>query len=118
MQFPTSRMKNRYILVRAGESTAEAAGYVLTNPVAKTSMDSGLSQLGKRQVKWSVINFEFLLTPPAPVDSIGARTVHCHNSLRPPPGNMLGCCDGGNQGSRQGATWRCATEQERPWNSL
>lgn len=50
VQFPTSRMKNKYILVRAGESQAEAAGYVLTNPVAKTSMDSGLSQLGKRQV--------------------------------------------------------------------
>ena len=36
--------------VRAGESEAEAGGWVLTNPVAKTSMDSGLSALGKRQV--------------------------------------------------------------------
>jgi hypothetical protein len=36
--------------VRAGESEAEALGYVLSNPVAKTSMDSGLSARGKRQV--------------------------------------------------------------------
>lgn len=36
--------------VHAGESQAESRGYVLTNPVAKTSMDSGLSQLGKQQV--------------------------------------------------------------------
>jgi len=61
VQFPTSRLKNRYILVRAGESTAEAAGYVLTNPVAKTSMDSGLSQLGKRQVKCKSFFSDFLL---------------------------------------------------------
>lgn len=50
IQFPTARFKNRYFLVRAGESEAEADGYVLTNPVAKTAMNSGLSQLGKRQV--------------------------------------------------------------------
>lgn len=36
--------------VRAGESEAEADGYILTNPVSKTSMTSGLSREGKRQV--------------------------------------------------------------------
>ena len=36
--------------VRAGESEAEAQGYTLTNPVAKTSMTSGLSKRGKKQV--------------------------------------------------------------------
>lgn len=36
--------------VRAGEGESEAENYVLTNPVAKTSMSSGLSQRGKAQV--------------------------------------------------------------------
>jgi hypothetical protein len=36
--------------VRAGEGESEAENYVLTNPVAKTSMSSGLSQRGKMQV--------------------------------------------------------------------
>ena len=36
--------------VRAGEGESEAEGYVLTNPVAKTSMSSGLSSKGKAQV--------------------------------------------------------------------
>eukprot|EP00208_Stichococcus_sp_RCC1054_P005712 CAMPEP_0206140148 /NCGR_PEP_ID=MMETSP1473-20131121/8600_1 /ASSEMBLY_ACC=CAM_ASM_001109 /TAXON_ID=1461547 /ORGANISM="Stichococcus sp, Strain RCC1054" /LENGTH=322 /DNA_ID=CAMNT_0053534205 /DNA_START=173 /DNA_END=1141 /DNA_ORIENTATION=- len=50
VQFPADALRNNYYLVRAGESQAEAAGYVLSNPVAKTSMDSGLTELGKRQV--------------------------------------------------------------------
>lgn len=37
--------------VRAGEGESEAENYVLTNPVAKTSMSSGLSQRGKAQVR-------------------------------------------------------------------
>ena len=37
--------------VRAGEGESEAEGYVLTNPVAKTSMSSGLSSKGKAQVE-------------------------------------------------------------------
>ena len=36
--------------MRAGEGESEAENYVLTNPVAKTSMSSGLSQRGKAQV--------------------------------------------------------------------
>lgn len=50
-QLPASRLQNSYFLVRAGESEAESAGVILTNPVAKTSMTSGLSSTGKRQVK-------------------------------------------------------------------
>lgn len=50
VQFPVTQLRNKYFLIRAGESIAEADGYVLTNPVAKTSMTSGLSELGKRQV--------------------------------------------------------------------
>ena len=37
--------------VRAGESEAEAQNYTLTNPVAKTSMSSGLSRRGRKQVE-------------------------------------------------------------------
>eukprot|EP00884_Botryococcus_braunii_P018324 jgi/Botrbrau1/5175/Bobra.0172s0046.1 len=50
LQFPTARLNNSYFLVRAGEGQSEADKYVLTNPVAKTSMDSGLSSRGKQQV--------------------------------------------------------------------
>ena len=39
----------RYYLVRAGESEYESMGIINTNPVAKTSMDSGLSERGKEQ---------------------------------------------------------------------
>nr|CAD1834232.1 unnamed protein product [Ananas comosus var. bracteatus] len=38
-----ARLANRYFLVRAGESAYERAGVVRTNPVAKTSVDSGLA---------------------------------------------------------------------------
>ncbi|GAB4817115.1 hypothetical protein N2152v2_004161 [Parachlorella kessleri] len=36
--------------IRAGESVAESQGYVLSNPVSKTSIDCGLSERGKVQV--------------------------------------------------------------------
>lgn len=36
-------------MVRAGESEYESLGLINTNPVAKTSMDSGLSEKGKKQ---------------------------------------------------------------------
>lgn len=39
----------RYFLVRAGESEFESLGIINTNPVAKTSVDSGLSEKGKKQ---------------------------------------------------------------------
>ncbi|KAK9836368.1 hypothetical protein WJX84_001847 [Apatococcus fuscideae] len=50
VQFPTTHLRNRYILVRAGESEAETEGLMLTNSVQKTSMTSGLSRKGKQQV--------------------------------------------------------------------
>lgn len=37
-------------MVRAGESEYERIGIINTNPVAKTSVDNGLSEEGKRQV--------------------------------------------------------------------
>ena len=37
--------------MRAGEGESEAADYVLTNPVAKTSMSSGLSKRGTLQAR-------------------------------------------------------------------
>lgn len=39
----------RYFLVRAGESEYESLGIINTNPVAKTSVDNGLSEKGKKQ---------------------------------------------------------------------
>lgn len=46
---PPVRLTNRYFLVRAGESEFESLGIINTNPVAKTSVDSGLSERGKKQ---------------------------------------------------------------------
>ncbi|KAJ3670810.1 hypothetical protein LUZ60_008236 [Juncus effusus] len=46
---PPFRLANRYFLVRAGESSFETAGVINTNPVGKTSVDSGLSDKGLRQ---------------------------------------------------------------------
>ncbi|XP_020098770.1 uncharacterized protein LOC109717404 isoform X2 [Ananas comosus] len=43
LRMPPARLANRYFLVRAGESAYERAGVVRTNPVAKTSVDSGLA---------------------------------------------------------------------------
>lgn len=49
-QFPASELKNRYILVRAGESESETQDAMLTNPVWKQSGMAGLSSRGKVQV--------------------------------------------------------------------
>lgn len=46
---PPFRLTNRYFLVRAGESEYESLGVINTNPVAKTSVDNGLSEKGKKQ---------------------------------------------------------------------
>lgn len=35
--------------MRAGESAYESLGVINTNPVAKTSVDNGLSEIGKKQ---------------------------------------------------------------------
>ncbi|XP_057952279.1 uncharacterized protein LOC131146607 [Malania oleifera] len=48
-QMPPVRLVNRYYLVRAGESEFENLGVINTNPVAKASVDSGLSEKGKKQ---------------------------------------------------------------------
>ncbi|XP_009775427.1 uncharacterized protein LOC107815213 [Nicotiana tabacum] len=48
-QMPPVRLTNRYFLVRAGESEYESLGIINTNPVAKTSVDNGLSEKGKKQ---------------------------------------------------------------------
>jgi broad specificity phosphatase PhoE len=46
---PPPRLTNRYYLVRSGESEFESMGVINTNPVAKTSVDNGLSDRGKKQ---------------------------------------------------------------------
>lgn len=48
--FPANRLNNQYFLIRAAESVCEAEGRVCTNPAFKTSLSSGLSTQGRRQV--------------------------------------------------------------------
>jgi broad specificity phosphatase PhoE len=51
---------NRYFLVRAGESVYEGQGVLHTNPVAKTSVDSGLSPAGLRQTARAALELQRL----------------------------------------------------------
>lgn len=48
----------RYFLVRAGESEYESIGVINTNPVAKTSVDNGLSEKGKKQAVRSAFDLK------------------------------------------------------------
>ncbi|XP_077220504.1 phosphoglycerate mutase family protein [Tasmannia lanceolata] len=57
-QMPPPRLNNRYFLVRAGESEFESFGIINTNPVAKTSIDSGLSDEGKKQTARAAIELK------------------------------------------------------------
>lgn len=57
---PPIRLVNRYYLVRSGESTFETRGVINTNPVAKTSVDSGLSEEGKKQTILAAKNLSAL----------------------------------------------------------
>ncbi|CAL9084325.1 unnamed protein product [Musa textilis] len=57
---PPARLANRYFLVRAGESVYESAGVLRTNPVAKTSVDSGLSPEGARQTARAALELKRL----------------------------------------------------------
>lgn len=45
-------------MVRAGESEYERIGVINTNPVAKTSVDNGLSEEGKRQTARAAIELK------------------------------------------------------------
>lgn len=44
------RLRNRYILLRPGETTFEAADLVDSNPINKGQSKRGLSQRGREQV--------------------------------------------------------------------
>ncbi|MCD7468808.1 hypothetical protein HAX54_007301 [Datura stramonium] len=57
-QMPPFRLTNRYFLVRAGESEYESLGVINTNPVAKTSVDNGLSEKGKKQTVRSAFDLK------------------------------------------------------------
>eukprot|EP00898_Chlorokybus_atmophyticus_P003933 jgi/Chlat1/4540/Chrsp29S04450 len=50
LQFPPDRLKNDYVLVRSGACLADEYGRIETNPVLKTSVTSGLTEAGRRQV--------------------------------------------------------------------
>lgn len=58
VQMPPQTLNNRYYLVRAGESEFEKIGIINTNPVAKTNMESGLSEDGKRQTLKAAIQLK------------------------------------------------------------
>ncbi|GAQ90101.1 histidine phosphatase [Klebsormidium nitens] len=64
---PPAKLTNEYFLVRAGESEVETQGFIMTNPVAKTSMDSGLSKLGRQQVLSTIQQLQ----------DLGACTANC-----------------------------------------
>ncbi|PPR97780.1 hypothetical protein GOBAR_AA22874 [Gossypium barbadense] len=53
LQMPPPRLTNR-----AGESQYESLGIINTNPVAKTSVDSGLSDKGKNQTLKSALELK------------------------------------------------------------
>lgn len=59
-RMPPPRLVNRYFLVRAGESVYEGQGLLRTNPVAKTSVDSGLSPVGLRQTARAALELQRL----------------------------------------------------------
>jgi hypothetical protein len=59
-RMPPPRLANRYFLVRAGESVYEGQGVLHTNPVAKTSVDSGLSPAGLRQTARAALELQRL----------------------------------------------------------
>lgn len=59
-RMPPPRLANRYFLVRSGESTFETAGVIRTNPVSKTSVDSGLSADGLRQTARAALELKRL----------------------------------------------------------
>ncbi|KAJ1688264.1 hypothetical protein LUZ63_019654 [Rhynchospora breviuscula] len=59
-RMPPPRLVNRYFLVRSGESTFETAGVIRTNPVSKTSVDSGLSVDGLRQTAQAALELKRL----------------------------------------------------------
>ncbi|CAD6341352.1 unnamed protein product [Miscanthus lutarioriparius] len=59
-RMPPPRLANRYFLVRAGESVYEGQGLLRTNPVAKTSVDSGLSPVGLRQTARAALELQRL----------------------------------------------------------
>ncbi|XP_002974896.2 uncharacterized protein LOC9638197 [Selaginella moellendorffii] len=59
-QMPPTRLKNRYFLVRAGESEYETSGIINTNPVSKTSLENGLSEAGKKQVVQAAVKLKNL----------------------------------------------------------
>lgn len=52
---PPTRLNNKYYLVRSGESEYEKLGVLNTNPVMKTSVDSGLSYEGRIQTVKSAL---------------------------------------------------------------
>ena len=68
--------------VRAGEGESEAEGYVLTNPVAKTSMSSGLSSKGKAQVDGVLIHcIKASHCPVAPIKQLNEQQLQAQHLL-------------------------------------
>ncbi|CAM6098572.1 unnamed protein product [Calypogeia fissa] len=60
LSMPPQTLNNRYFLVRAGYSFFESKGVIHTNPVSKTSVDSGLSDEGIRQATKAALELKDL----------------------------------------------------------
>jgi len=48
---PPERLNNKYYLLRAGQSYADAANQIQTHPIYKLHMSNGLTELGRKQIQ-------------------------------------------------------------------
>lgn len=69
----SQRLVNRYILLRPGETTFEAAAMVDSDPINKMSKDRGLTKKGRAQVSASAKELKRLGIMPYVFFDIGAR---------------------------------------------
>ena len=83
ISFPPQRpLENRFFFVRAGESAADAAGVVRTNPVDKLAVDNGLTSEGLSQAERAADVLEgYGVTSPAIYYSTWAKSAETANVL-------------------------------------